>query len=162
MNDLLPKDLYFAYGSNLNVPEFRSWCQRNGFLNAFIEPIVVARLSGYALSFSHYSRARNGGALNVVPSENEYVDGVVFQVPGPEGWAALDAKEGFPKRYQKESLSLKTDDGKDLLAWVYVVKEPKCDHYPPHSDYVRVVQDGCRTFKMCEKRLLKAARLTSP
>ncbi len=150
---------YFGYGSNLNLDDFDRYCLRKGFAGGGLRTIGAAKLPGYRLSFSHYSAARGGGALNLEVDAGESVNGVLFSVKTPETWAALDLKEGHPERYQKTPIRVRTPCGNTLAATTYIVQRPKAAYFCPTEEYLRVVAAGLQAFGLCTQPLYAAARV---
>jgi hypothetical protein len=85
--------LHFGYGSNLDSKDWADLCRAKGYDPVCLEPLGPAALTDYVLVFDYYSRSRGGGALNIRPHVGQVVDGYLFRVT-PEGWRALDSKEG--------------------------------------------------------------------
>ena len=63
-------ELYFAYASNMDPQTFRRRCPG-------ARPLGRARLPGYRLAFSRYSRQRRGGSADVVEDAPSAVWGVL-------------------------------------------------------------------------------------
>lgn len=151
-------DCYFAYGSNLNLADFERYCLAKSFPGGGLRPISTAILEGYELTFSHYSEARGGGALNLQPSERHSVGGVLFEVDSPQTWDVLDFKEGHPHRYQKTPLHVRTPCGGLAAAATYIVQHPQASYFCPTDDYVRIVAAGLQAFGLCSAALHSAAK----
>jgi cation transport regulator ChaC len=149
---------YFGYGSNLNLADFDRYCLQKGFAGGGLRTIGAAKLPGYRLTFSHYSAARGGGALNLEADADHSVSGVLFSVETSETWAALDLKEGHPERYQKTPIRVRSSCGNTLAAATYIVQRPKAAYFRPTDEYVRVVAAGLEAFGLCTRPLYAAAR----
>ena len=54
-------DFTFAYGSNMNRSELRSWLEANGYDSSLIVDASPATLEGYDFVWNYYSQARSGG-----------------------------------------------------------------------------------------------------
>ena len=80
---------YFAYGSNMDKKRMRD----RGLNFTSRE---FGRLDGYKLMFNKKSLV--GAAANIVPSINDYIEGVLYDFPDNE-IENLDNAEGFPKHY---------------------------------------------------------------
>jgi len=63
--------LYFAYGANLDLRGFRRRCPGATIIGR-------ARLSGYRLCFTRYSRAEKGGVADIVPEPDTEVWGALY------------------------------------------------------------------------------------
>lgn len=154
----MASQLYFAYGSNLNLADWHQWCDERGFSRELLKPVSTAVLPDYELSFSHYSTTRGGGALNVVESLGKGVDGVMFEVLDPAGWKALDRKEGAPSCYVREVVTLLDESGDEIEAVTYLLPESRVRSYQePTAEYVDAVARGLRDFDLDERALLAAA-----
>jgi len=147
--------LYFAYGSNLNLKDLREFEKRNG-INAkksFVDSINISDgiffLPDYQLQFPVYSKGREGGVLDVTPKTGHAVAGKLFEV---ENWDLLDFKEGSPNFYKKISITVIDESGKTFDAFTYVVSSKnKKDFVKPNQNYVKVVSDGYKEFGILDK-----------
>ncbi len=133
---------YFAYGSNLNTQHLSDFLRRHHLAPDCITPVGRGRLAGYELCFDYYSVTWSGGALNMRPSPGAFVDGVLFEVC-PEGWMALDAKEGAPSFYARVPVLVKDEQGNQVEAITYV-SERREGHVCPPVEYLDIVQSGYR------------------
>lgn len=150
---------YFAYGSNLNKDDLKGFCERANVPHCDLNPVGVVQLPDYRLSFSRYSQGRRGGALNVVPSVGDVVEGMLFEVPDATAWETLDRKEGHPFAYEKRTVQLFDDRGQMIEGVTYVVREElEEDFVKPAASYVEVVKRGLEAFDMPTDALLAAAR----
>ena len=95
---------YFAYGSCVNVESFKGTLKSAGCEEHF-HVCGVGRLNGYRLAFTRQSANWGGGVLDVVNSADDYILGVVYDIP-EEAVSALDRREGAPHCYRREDLSL--------------------------------------------------------
>lgn len=148
---------YFAYGSNLNLCDFERYCRERGFGIDLMTPVGTAMLDDHVLEFSHYSKARGGGALNLTKRNGSAVDGVLFRVPTSDGWSALDRKEGAPHRYERTYVEINLSDGQRVRAVTYIVHRPLKPFFAPTDDYVSVVAAGLKQFGLCRRPLYEAA-----
>ena len=149
--------LYFAYGSNLCTSDWSHWCERNGFESSGLSPVCPAFLPDYKLHFSHFSRSRNGGALNVLSSVGHVVEGVLMKADR-DTWRALKRKEGAPNVYEAVEMTVLDEDGSQFSAIVYVLKADRVQSYvKPTDEYVNVVQEGLEEFDLCTDALMAAA-----
>ena len=87
---------YFAYGSNLNFEQMAYRCP---------EATVVgtAKLEGYELAFRR-------GYLSILPKEGASVEGLIWSVTDHDEFQ-LDCYEGYPKFYNKETMTVTDADG---------------------------------------------------
>ncbi|MCK7496940.1 MAG: gamma-glutamylcyclotransferase [Comamonadaceae bacterium] len=101
---------YFAYGSNLDLPDWRRWCREHGLREELLHPLFTAVLPDRALAFTRRSVARNGGVLDIAPARGRWVEGVVFAVD-EDGWRALERLEGAPNHYRAVDAEALSFDG---------------------------------------------------
>ncbi len=137
-------NLYFAYGSNLNSADFKSWCIENGFefplakfANAFIPDM--------RLVFNFNSPKRGGGVLNIRNQFGNAVPGVLFRVvSGDKGWEVLDKKELAPLIHHKLQVTALTEDGRTHDAETFLVSASMTEglFVPPADKYVKIVEQG--------------------
>lgn len=136
------KELYFAYGSNLNVGQMAVRCP-------MAQLVCRAVLEGYELAF-------RCGVLTILPKEGGRVDGILWKVNDRDE-RALDRYEGYPHLYTKESLTVQTDTGSQT-AVAYVMTAPYCERVqPPSSTYLRTVLLGYRVAEFDPYVVLQAA-----
>ena len=90
------EELYFAYGSNLNLGQMAVRCPQAGVVGKAV-------LEGYELAFRR-------GVLTILPKEGGRVNGLLWRV---NAWdeLTLDRYEGYPHLYTKELLPVRTDSG---------------------------------------------------
>lgn len=93
---MLLEELYFAYGSNLNLGQMAVRCPQAGVVGKAV-------LEGYELAFRR-------GVLTILPKEGSRVNGLLWRV---NAWdeLTLDRYEGYPHLYTKELLPVRTDSG---------------------------------------------------
>ena len=94
------KELYFAYGSNLNIAQMDNRCP-------LAQLVSRAVLEGYELAF-------RCGVLTILPKEGGRVDGILWKVNDRDE-RALDRYEGYPHLYTKETLTVQTVDTSILM-----------------------------------------------
>ena len=99
------KELYFAYGSNLNVGQMAVRCP-------MAQLVCRAVLEGYELAF-------RCGVLTILPKEGGRIDGILWKVNDRDE-RALDRYEGYPHLYTKESLTVQTDTGSQPPSSTYL------------------------------------------
>ena len=136
------KELYFAYGSNLNVGQMAVRCP-------MAQLVCRAVLEGYELAF-------RCGVLTILPKEGGRVNGLLWRI---NAWdeLTLDRYEGYPHLYTKELLPVQTDSGPQTVV-AYVMTAPYCEKVqPPAATYLQTVLDGCRMAGFDPKAVLQAA-----
>jgi gamma-glutamylcyclotransferase (GGCT)/AIG2-like uncharacterized protein YtfP len=111
---------YFAYGSNMAGTQMFQRCPGCRTLGR-------AQLQGYRWIIS------TRGFANIIRSENEVVEGVLYAISAADE-AALDEHEGVAKGcYYKETLAIRFA-GKELEAMVYI--DPTVCEAEPKDEYV--------------------------
>ena len=158
----MTKQLYFAYGSNLNTDDFEQWCVDRGYPTQLLKSVGNASLRDYELAFRYDSASRGGGVLDIRERRGSIVPGVIFEV-AEEGWDALDRKEGAPGCYQREDVIVFDEFGEMHRATTYRVVDSRAEYYvEPAPGYVEVVQQGLQAWKIDDAYLLAAANNESP
>jgi gamma-glutamylcyclotransferase (GGCT)/AIG2-like uncharacterized protein YtfP len=158
----MSKQLYFAYGSNLNIDDFEQWCVARGYPSQLLKFVRRASLRDFELSFGYDSSSRQGGVLDIREGRGRIVPGVIFEV-AVEGWDALDRKEGAPGCYQREDVIVFDESGEMHRATTYrVVERLAQEHVVPAPGYVEVVQQGLQAWKIDDAHLLAASNNESP
>ena len=136
--------LVFAYGSNLNSEDFARYCREKGYTPFSLKKVCNAELKEYTLSWSYYSKARNGGALNLEKKTKEKQKlawGTVFSL-NDEQLAVFDKKEGCPNRYRREFVTA-VCEGNEMQVETYIA--PFCidtRFFYPTVNYKSVVRKG--------------------
>ncbi|MGF1464591.1 MAG: gamma-glutamylcyclotransferase [Sandaracinaceae bacterium] len=141
--------IVFAFGSNLHLDDLAAWCRRRGFDPRSIALREPAWLPDMEPVYHYRSRTRGGGALDVRPRRGGAVPGALLDAT-PEGWAALDAKEGHPHVYQRATCHVLTRGGAEVTATTYLVTAPyRQDLLVPPTDHYRgLVRDGLGALGM--------------
>jgi hypothetical protein len=138
-------DWVFAYGSNMNLPDLRSWLGKYGYEPEGILEVVRAELPGYQLVWNYHSNSRRGGAANVKIAPNETLPGVALGVTA-DVLEALDQKEGNPKYYSRgtDRIRITLEGGRTVSAWLYVAVPERCSAVPvwPRKDYLQLLLDA--------------------
>ena len=90
-------DLYFAYGSNMDLRQLT----KREISFEFIGPGI---LEDYSLKFNKIASKRTGvGYANIVKQKGSRVEGLLFAIANLD---QLDRFEGFPIHYKKEILKI--------------------------------------------------------
>ena len=138
----MEENLYFAYGSNLDLEQMAQRCPD-------AEIVGPVRLENYELRF------RGSGFATVAPKKGSTVHGLVWKLT-PNCEQSLDRYEGYPHFYYKTELELPlAETGKKLTAFVYIMHEERKLGIPT-SAYIRTCVDGYRQFGFDLKHLRKA------
>ena len=128
-------NLYFAYGSNLELEQMRRRCPGSRLVG-------VATLAGYELAFVGHSYSRSGAVATVRKTGvGARVHGVLYEMT-PADWRSLDRYEGYPEVYRREVVRVLNRAGWHLDAVVYIRNNG--DQGAPSPAYRRIVQGGYR------------------
>lgn len=131
--------LYFAYGSNLNHEIMKKRCPDS-------EPLFRALLENWQLVFES-----NGGLgyCNIKPKDAEKVVGGLWKISQTD-LSLLDFFEGYPKKYDRVTLTVKDEKGSTHQAIVYKMTDESYPMYPiPH--YIDTVNKGYMDFNIQKK-----------
>lgn len=141
--------LVFAYGSNLDPDQMAERCP-----SARVEG--TAFLLRHRLVFCGYSAYWKGAVANAVPANSgSSVPGVLYRV---NAWdlAYLDYCEGHPVVYRRIPCRVLTEDGRDIVAHVYL-RGGKRGY--PSVDYFRTVYKGYVTWGFHPNHLTRLVRV---
>ena len=117
--------VYFAYGSNLNVPQMAARCpDADGPERATLA--------------DHDWLINERGVATLEPFIGSEVHGVVWRISDRD-LAALDSAEGVPVRYRRDRLVVQTARG-PVEAWVYI--DHRVEPGPPRPGYLERIIDG--------------------
>ena len=143
----MSETLYFAYGSNINLQQMAVRCPDA----KVVEPAV---LEGYELLFR--GNGSSFGVATIAPKEGSQVQGLLWKIT-PYCELSLDIYEGYPRLYEKQAITLRTNSGKQVQAMVYVMTHEK-ERLPtmPTRSYYTGIQEGFRQNGLPEQSL-KAA-----
>lgn len=98
--------------------------------------VGTAKLDGYELAFRR-------GYLTILPKEGASVEGLIWSITDHDE-SQLDCYEGYPKFYDKETMTVTDMGGKPHEIMVYTMNEPYRDQLlPVSSRYTAVVLQGC-------------------
>ena len=110
---------YFAYGSNLDLPQMKSRCPESKLISK-------GSLSGYRLTFNRFSSGWGGGVADVIQEQDSKVWGLIFEISDTD-LERLDRYEGYNKDqtslYERWKTVIDTPDGQVCDVWVYTVVE---------------------------------------
>jgi len=133
---------YFAYGSNMPPEEMARLCPSAQF-------VAVARLPGYRLDFTRFSRRYRAGVADIVPDGGSHVWGVVYELDERE-LGPLDEKEGVAMgAYRRIEVHVETD-GTAIRAMAYEVVE-KSAPVRPAASYLKTILTGARHWRLPEE-----------
>ena len=137
--------MYFAYGSNINLDQMAYRCPAA----QVVGPVV---LEGYELLFR--GNASGNGVATIKPKEGQQVHGLLWRItPGCE--RSLDLYEGYPHLYEKESVAVRDNAGRQLTVMAYVMTDGDRWRSPalPSEYYYQGIREGYRQNGM-DTRLL--------
>lgn len=119
-------ELYFTYGSNLDPRQMHQQCPGATVAGP-------ARLAGYRLAFSRYSRDWRGGVADIVSDPSAEVWGLLYTLT-PEDLETLDRYADCPRTYHRRFVEVDTPAGAKQEVWTYLVPE-KLSFVPPAARY---------------------------
>jgi len=104
-----------------------------------------ALLPAHRLALTMYSGVRAGGVADVVPDAKRGVWGGIYEV-GDVGLRRLDAREGHPGIYRRETVTVWLDGQPDspVDAWVYRVVNREAEAVPASAMYKSIIAEGAR------------------
>lgn len=130
--------LYFAYCTLLDTNEMGKYCPS-------AEPMGIAQLSGYRVSFATHGQGSSGGGCNLEEAADEKILGLIYDM-SPEALEGLDTIAGVDKGfYKKIDVSVSGQDGVEMPAITYVIPEPG-GPFQPSADYTRPILVGARAL----------------
>jgi gamma-glutamylcyclotransferase len=130
--------LYFAYGMNTNRDEMAYRCPSAVALGRAV-------LLGYRLEFKSFA--------TIVSNPKESVEGVIWTITQSDE-LALDMLEGYPKFYDKKTVSVDHKD-QSYIAMTYIMS-PREQNCPPTDGYYSMVSEGYQQFGLSQQQLLEA------
>ena len=96
------------------------------------EMVETVRLEGYRLTFA----AAGSGLATIFPEEGSHVDGVLWSLTG-DCEKSLDLYEGYPDFYDKQEITVKNKDGREIKAIVYIMTKDYMQNFnPPGRSYL--------------------------
>jgi gamma-glutamylcyclotransferase (GGCT)/AIG2-like uncharacterized protein YtfP len=132
------KHRVFAYGSLLLSKDARRTAPKAIWRGR-------ALLPEHRLALTLYSGVRAGGVADAVPDAKRGVWGGIYEV-GDYGLTRLDAREGHPAVYRRESVTVWLEGKPDspVEAWVYRVVHREDEAVPASLAYKAIISDGAR------------------
>lgn len=144
------ENLYFAYGSNMNLEQMAHRCPNAKVLGA-------VRVEGYRLAFRG---GGSSGVATILPCEGGFVDGVLWKITA-DCEKSLDTYEGFPRLYGKKSIAVQRLGMPPMTAMVYTMNAPYRDAPAlPSKQYLNDILCGCYENKIPTKPVLQAVEQT--
>ena len=130
------KNLYFAYGSNLNQFQMKRRCKDSKFIKKI-------NLKNFRLTFRSKYRA-----ADIEFKKNSLVPGALFEISKSDE-KKLDVYEDFPNLYKKYYFFYY---GKKVMTYTMTKKSP---FKFPTERYLNIVKRGYRDCELNEKYLKK-------
>ena len=139
---------YFAYGSNLDLPQMKSRCPESKLISK-------GSLSGYRLTFNRFSSGWGGGVADVIQEQDSKVWGLIFEISDTD-LERLDRYEGYNKDrneslrgyhisntnlYERWKAVIDTPNGQVCDVWVYTVVE-KQKFVRPTPEYLQIIKSA--------------------
>jgi gamma-glutamylcyclotransferase (GGCT)/AIG2-like uncharacterized protein YtfP len=145
-------DFIFAYGSNMNRSELRSWLEANGYDSSLIGNVSNASLDGYDFVWNYYSQGKRGGTANLEHKEGSTIWGVLIELD-ESLLKAFDRLEGHPYFYSRGEKRVsvhRQEDGKTVAAWLYLAKPNKGGRRDvrPTREYKKIVLDAALFWEL--------------
>jgi len=135
--------LYFAYGSNMNEDELKDW-------KIVIIDRKKAILYNYRIALNRYSKNRQGGVLDIDPSQGNIVEGVLYELPD-EAKYKLEKKEGVTiGAYKETRVDIEVDDRIIKNVIIYIVCSKQITS-PASEEYKKSVLKGAKNHNLSEK-----------
>ena len=128
--------LYFAYGSNINLDQMAHRCPAADVVG----PVI---LEDYKLLFR--GNYRGNGVATIKPHKGRKVYGLLWKLT-PECEKTLDAYEGFPRLYEKQSVTVRDAFGQKFTVMAYVMTELCKNPAPPSEGAVRHAEKEAAAF----------------
>lgn len=146
----IKEKLYFAYGSNMNTNQMAFRCPD-------AQVIDTVRLENYRLVFR--SNGGGKGVATILPEKGSYVDGVLWRISARDE-QYLDRYEGFPLLYGKETVSVRTSDGKQIPVMAYTMNAPyRNTPALPSWEYLNGIITGCWQHQIDSWPVLEAIQI---
>lgn len=140
---------YFAYGSNMHKEDLDKWCQSQSRPKINFLSISPAKLSGFQLRFNYFSASRNGGAANLVKTQDGHVYGLLIEIQEAD-LQILRAKEGYPKYYDEILVEVEKNDGEvaqNVKTYKVVSARELLTHQPPTQSYLQLLVKSAKEYK---------------
>ena len=142
---------YFAYGSNLDLPQMKRRCPSS-------ELISKGSLPDYRLTFNKFSSGWGGGVADVIQDQGSKVWGLVFELSDTD-LERLDRYEGYHKDctslYERWKTVIDTPNGQVSDVWVYTVVE-KQKFVKPTLGYLQIIKDATKKWNFPKTYLMLA------
>lgn len=139
---------YFAYGSNMNEERMKE----RGVQFSKREHAV---LEGWKLKFNKIASDKVTGYANIEIDASSNIEGILYTI-SDKGIKKLDIFEGYPTHYNRISVSVKLDNGKEAEAIVYVAQPDKIkEGLKPTKEYLNHLIKGSGILSLKYSEMLK-------
>lgn len=138
-------EIYFAYGSNLDVDQVTARCGGEN-----VRTVDIGYLPDHRLAFTQYYADWGGGVADVVKSPGNAVWGIIYELSN-NALELLDTFEGYPHDYTRTKHTVMTPGGQGYDAWVYLVKRKDGDFIPPSNRYLDVIKRTAKDARFPEE-----------
>ncbi len=128
------KQLYIAYGSNINLEQMAYRCPHS-------KVVGTSEVKGYELEFR--------GVATIVPKENASVPVLIWELDERD-LPILNRYEGFPSFYRQEKMLFEMD-GKTYKGMAYLMNRGTIS--PPSLQYYNTILQGYRENGLDESYL---------
>ncbi|KPK23054.1 MAG: hypothetical protein AMJ70_04425 [Dehalococcoidia bacterium SG8_51_3] len=127
---------YFAYGSNLNQKQMKERCPDG-------KPLFTTVLPNYKLVFAGWSRQWRGGVASIKSLRGDRVRGAIYEVTE----SCLQRLDRYESGYSRLNVTVFGEDDEPIEAITYV-KDGKLEDAAPSKDYLAVIQQGLRDWRL--------------
>jgi len=131
-----------GYGSLMNTADFmRMFSQEEQKL---ITKLGNGICKGHKLAYTYDSIGRSGGVLDVIKgSEDDYVIGVVNEMPYSLMVREIDVREGHPTLYKRELINVTINCDEEVVYCYFVLENRRnYNEIDPHENYHTIVLSG--------------------
>lgn len=131
------KQLYIAYGSNINLEQMAYRCPHS-------KVVGTSEIKDFELEFR--------SVATIVPKENASVPVLIWELDERD-LPTLNRYEGWPRFYRQEKVNFELD-GKSYEGMAYLMNRGKIS--PPSQQYYNTILQGYRENGLDESYLQKA------
>ena len=131
------KQLYIAYGSNINLEQMAYRCPHS-------KVVGTSEIKDFELEFR--------GVVTIVPKENASVPVLIWKLD-ERNLSTLNQYEGWPRLYRQEKMEFELK-GKTFEGMAYLMNYGKIA--PPSQEYYNTILQGYRENGLDESFLQKA------
>lgn len=131
------KQLYIAYGSNINLEQMKYRCPHS-------KVVGISEIKDYELEFR--------GVATIVPNKGASVPVLIWELDNRD-LPTLNRYEGYPRLYRQEKMSFELD-GKACTGMAYLMNYGELS--PPSQMYYNTILQGYRENGLDEKYLQTA------